>query len=134
LAECLTQTIHGESGLSAARQATRILFGGEIQGLPERELLEIFADVPSKSVARSLLDSGWGLVEALVESGLSKSRGEARRTIEQGGAYINNRRCTDTARKLESDDLAGPTVLVLRTGKKNYALLRFDASSPPPAP
>ncbi|MEO8502199.1 MAG: S4 domain-containing protein, partial [Vicinamibacteria bacterium] len=58
-------------------------------------------------------------------SGLSKSKGEVRRKIEEGGVYINNIRATDVNRKLGTADLASKSVLVLRLGRKNYALLRF---------
>jgi tyrosyl-tRNA synthetase len=72
-----------------------------------------------------LENGGLSLVEALVESGLAKGKGDARRTIEQGGAYVNNRRQGDVDAKLTPHDLAGETILVLRKGRKNYALLRF---------
>jgi tyrosyl-tRNA synthetase len=45
--------------------------------------------------------------------------------VQQGGAYVNNRRVTEIERQLTSADLASESVLVLRSGKKNYALLRF---------
>ena len=67
------------------------------------------------------------LVEALVEAELVTSKGEARRTIEQGGAYVNNCRRTDLETMLIQDDLASESMLVLRKGKKKYALLRFEA-------
>ena len=54
-----------------------------------------------------------------------KSKGEARRIIGQGGAYVNNRRVDDAESRLTAADLASETVMVLRTGKKKYALLRF---------
>ena len=65
------------------------------------------------------------MVDALVEAGLAKSKGEARRTISQGGAYVNNRRIDRVEARLGPDDLASESVMVLRCGKKNYALLRF---------
>ena len=55
LAETLTQLIHGDAGLAKAQQATQVFFGAEIGDLTDRELLEIFADVPSKQVSRA----GW---------------------------------------------------------------------------
>jgi tyrosyl-tRNA synthetase len=64
----------------------------------------------------------------LVESGLEKSKGDARRTIQQGGAYVNNRRLGELEAKLSTNDLASETVIVLRSGKKSYALLRFVGS------
>ena len=126
LAQTLTQLVHGDAGLAKAQQATQVFFGAEIGDLSDRELLEIFADVPSQQVPRARLEGdGLSLIEALVLSGLAKSNGEARRAIEQGGAYVNNRRRTDLADRLTGADLAGESVAVLRSGKKRYALLRF---------
>ena len=126
LAEHLTELVHGANGLKAARQATETLFGAEIDRLHDKELAEIFADVPSKYLSANLLSAGISLIDALVEAGLAKSKGEARRTIEQGGAYINNRRCGEIDRCLTRDDLASETMIVLRSGKRKYALLRFQ--------
>ncbi len=128
LAEELTRLVHGETGLAAARRATETFFGAEIDRLSDAQLVEIFADVPSKTLPRSRLDGdGLGIFDALVEAGLAKSKGEARRTIEQGGAYVNNRRVEGIDRMLTSNDLASETVMVLRSGRKKYALLRFFA-------
>ena len=69
---------------------------------------------------------GLSLMEAVVLAGLASSNGEARRAIEQGGAYVNNRRRSDLADRLTTADLAGETVAVLRRGKKRYGLLRFQ--------
>lgn len=128
LAEELTVLVHGEDGLERAKKATEILFGAEIDRVTDGELAEIFADVPSKQLARDAL-SGEGLllIDALVEASLAKSKGEARRTIEQGGAYINNRRQMELDRRLTAEDLASETVIVLRSGKKKYGLLRFSS-------
>jgi tyrosyl-tRNA synthetase len=65
------------------------------------------------------------IVDALVESGLAKSKGEARRSLAQGGVYLNNRRVGDAEARLDLGSLASETVMVLRAGKKNYSLLRF---------
>jgi len=62
---------------------------------------------------------------ALVAAGLAKSKGEARRTVVQGGAYVNNRRVPDVDFALTAADLASESVVVLRSGRKRYALLRF---------
>jgi tyrosyl-tRNA synthetase len=126
LAEELTRLVHGDTGLSAARQATEIFFGAEIGQLDDGQLAEIFADVPSREFPRSSLEGdGLQLVEALTDTGLAQSRGAARRTIEQGGAYVNNRRISDVAYRLTAKDLAGTATLVLRSGKKSYAIARF---------
>jgi tyrosyl-tRNA synthetase len=126
LAEELTRLMHGESGLAAARRATDVLFGAEIEASSDAQLVEIFADVASRQLPRARLEGGGlPLVDALVKAGLAKSKSEARRSIQQGGIYMNNRRRTDVEMRLTLDDLASETVIVLRTGKKRYALLRF---------
>jgi len=129
LAEWMTQLVHGDEGLAAAERASKKLFGGEIEVGKETDagLGEIFADVPSADVARSKLEGeGYWIVEAFQDAGLAKSGGEARRAIKDGGAYVNNIRATDEKQRLSESDLASETVMVLRKGKRNYALLRFS--------
>ena len=127
LAEELTRLIHGEPGLAAARRATEIFFGAEIDQLSDAQLTEIFADVPSKTLPRSRIEAaGLNIIDAIVEAGLAKSKGDARRTVEQGGAYVNNRRVEGIDRAITVHDLASETVIVLRSGKKKYALLRLS--------
>jgi tyrosyl-tRNA synthetase len=126
LAEEITRMIHGEDGLSKANQATAIFFGAEIENLSDAELGQIFDDVPSAEVPLASLDEGLGLIDALVKAGLAKSKGEARRTITQGGAYVNNRRIEQPEATLTPSDLAGESMIVLRSGKKKYAILRFS--------
>ncbi|MCS7304730.1 MAG: tyrosine--tRNA ligase [Thermoguttaceae bacterium] len=126
LARELTRLVHGPEALAAAQRASEILFGAEIEHLTDTELEAIFADVPSRTLPKSrLLNQGLWIVEALCEAGLAKTRSEARRLISQGGVYLNNRRVEDMELRLGPEHLASQTILVLRTGKKNYALLRF---------
>ncbi len=126
LAEDLTRLVHGESGLAAARQATAVFFGAEIADLDDRQMAEIFADVPSSDFPRELVEGGGvAVVELFERTGLSATRSAARRTIEQGGGYVNNRRVTDVNHRITAADLAGRTSIVLRSGKKSYAIARF---------
>ena len=126
LAEALTRLVHGEQGLATAQQATAVLFGAEIDNLNDTQLVEIFADVPSQQLPRERLGgAGIPLIDALVEARLAASKGEARRAIQQGGVYVNNRRMTELEARLTAANLASETVIVLRSGKKRYALLRF---------
>jgi tyrosyl-tRNA synthetase len=126
LAEEVTRLVHGCEGLAAAQRATQILFGEEIQGLEDGQLQEIFHDVPSHEVQASQLDAaGLGLLDAFVAAGLARSKGEARRVVQQGGAYVNNRRIDDAEYRLTRGDLATPSTIVLRSGRKRYALLRL---------
>ncbi len=126
LADALTELVHGPAGLASAERARSIFFGGEIGQVTDAELNRILQDVPSQSLNRNVLQGeGLALVDAFVQSGLAKSKGEARRTIQQGGGYINNVRCDDVQRRLGPSDLVSESMLVLRSGKKKYALLKF---------
>lgn len=125
LAEALTGLVHGAQGLKSAEQATKTLFGAEIENLSDAELVQIFRDVPSKELPRSQLEAGVGVIDAFCLSGLASSKSDARRSIGEGALYVNNRRVESIERTLGTGDLASETVIVLRSGKKRYALLRF---------
>ncbi len=125
LAVELTRLVHGEDGLRSAERATEVFFGAEISDLDDAQLAGIFADVPSKELPRAKLDAGLPIVEALVAAGLCKNKSDARRIVEQGGAYVNNRRIDGIDATLDAGNLAGKTTMILRSGKKKYALLRF---------
>jgi len=126
LAESLTRLVHGEAGLQSSLRASKTLFGGEIDSQSDKELNAIFADVPSCTMPRARLQEGVTLIEALCSLALASSKGEAKRAIEGGSAYINNRKAEGIDRMLTPSDLASESVIVLRQGKKKYALLRFE--------
>ena len=122
----LTTLAHGEDGIRAAQKATEIFFGAEINELSDKELASIFADVPSKECTQEQLSHGEiTLLDAFVLTGLAKTKSDARRAVQQGGAYVNNRQVTDVAHIISAADLASESVVVLRSGKKRYALLKF---------
>lgn len=124
LAEELTRLIHGEAGLAKAELGKQIFFGAEIKDLNESELHQIFSEVPSSEVDRSVIEQGLPILDALTLAGLAKSKGEARRLIEQGGAYVNNHRIADSNHVVSRSDWLNGNTLVLRSGKKKYAILR----------
>jgi tyrosyl-tRNA synthetase len=127
LAREVTTLVHGEAAARRAEQASAALFGQEVAELDERTLLEVFADVPASQGARSLLDGGgWPLVDALVGSGLEPSKAAARRTITEGGVYVNNGREADPDRRLGQADLLHDRYLVLRKGRRAYHLVRLE--------
>ncbi|GAB6166608.1 tyrosine--tRNA ligase [Thermostilla marina] len=127
LAAELTRLVHGEEGLAAAERATAVLFGAEIENVSDRELGQIFADVPSTTVPKTELEGeGLSILDAFCRCGLAKNKSEARRIVGQGGGYVNNRRVESIDRRLTPADLAGETTMVLRAGKKRYAILRFE--------
>lgn len=126
LAAEVTRIVHGEAALEKVLLATEVLFGREISGLSDADLAAIFADVPATAFERSRLQSGeLSLIQLLRESGLSSSNGEARRLIQGGGVYLNNRKCSDPALIIDESCLASESMLILRSGKKNYHLARF---------
>jgi tyrosyl-tRNA synthetase len=126
LAKWLTQFIHGEDGLASAQKATDVFFGAEIESLNDAQLNEIFADVPSVAIAKSEFDAGLSIVEALARTGLCASKAEAKRALAAGAVALNNRKLSEE-RTLVAADRASESVIVLRNGKKRYALLRIEA-------
>jgi len=127
LAEEVTRAVHGDGGLERARRATQVLFRGEdLEGLAAAEIADIFSDVPSSELAPSALEGeGRGLVELLADTGLTRSRSEARRQIAQGGIYLNNERVEDAERRVGRGDAIEERFLVLRRGKKRYHLVKL---------
>jgi tyrosyl-tRNA synthetase len=118
--------VHGAAEADRAVQASAALFGEEVGQLDEQTLLDVFAEAPSTDLARSRMDGeGLSLVDLLVETGICASRKQARTTVEQGGAYVNNRREDDPSRLVGPDDLVAGRYLVLRRGKKLYHLVRL---------
>lgn len=126
LAEEITTLIHGEAGLAKAKLAGEVLFGAEISDLSDADLGQIFSDVPSLEFPRQRMNGeGLSLIDALEMTGLCKSKGEARRTIKENGANVNNVRVTDIEKTLGFGDLASETIIVLRRGKKKFALIKL---------
>jgi tyrosyl-tRNA synthetase len=123
LARDVTERVHGRRAAESAIAASGILFGEFDPRSAADDVFDTLAgEVPTAAVPAA---DGLSLVDAVVQAGLAKSKGEARRQIEQGGVYLNQQRERDPARTLGSDDwIAGRNVL-LRRGKKDYALLRI---------
>jgi len=124
LAEESTRMIHGEEGLQKARRASEVLFGGEISNFTDRELADIFPDVPSSSVTLNELNAGKGVLTFLSSTGVTKSNSQALQLLKQGGLYINNRRISDQRLIVTPEHLASDTMIVLRVGKKRYHLVK----------
>lgn len=123
LAAEVTRIVHGPHGLKSAQAASRVLFGGSMAGLNEAEIEDLFEDVPSSEIDRSEVAAGVSMIDLLVRAGLAGSKGEARRLVQGGGAYLNNERVG--ARQDLSGALEGRRVHLLRTGKRSYHLLRI---------
>lgn len=122
LAEELTALVHGAAGLETARGATQALFGGDVAGKGADELETIFKDVKSAERARADV-VGKPVWAVAAQAGMFKSNGEARRMAQQGGLSLNGAKA-DAARVFAGGDLVEGRVAVLRSGKKNFFLLR----------
>ncbi|MGI8683774.1 MAG: tyrosine--tRNA ligase [Acidimicrobiales bacterium] len=128
LARAVVALVHGEAESDAAERAGKALFGEEVAGLDEATLLSVFAEAPATVVPRSALaGDGLSLVEALADCGLTPSRSAARTAVEQGGAYVNNRRATGLDRRLTPADLLHDRYVVLRRGRRDHHLLKVEA-------
>ncbi len=126
LAEWMTQLVHGDEALTAAKNASASLFGKGLKNATDASLAEIYADVPSRDVDRSkLIGDGLWIIEAMQLAGLCQSGSDARRTIKEGGCYANDEKITDDQLRLTESNLTSESVMVLRRGKRKYALLRF---------
>jgi tyrosyl-tRNA synthetase len=126
LAREMTRTIHGETALARAEAAARALFGGDLAGLGAADVQDIFEDVPASTLPRSELEgAGLALLELLVRTGVATSRGDARRTVEGGGVYVNNVQAGDSARSVSLADSIEGQFVVLRKGRRNYHLVKL---------
>jgi tyrosyl-tRNA synthetase len=125
LAEEVTRWVHGEEALREAEQASLALFGGNLRGLDEQTLRDVFQEVPSARLPVERLETGALLVDVLVEAGVFPSKGEVRRMIRNGGLYWNDMRVDREDIRLNYDWLLAGPIAVVRKGKKNYFLLEF---------
>ena len=106
--------------------ASEALYSEKVASLDEATLLMVFDDAPSTTVPRGDLEpAGIDFVDLLVRTGLCTSRGHARKTIDQGGAYVNNVRAEGDAPTISRDDLIADRYVVLRRGKREFRLVIF---------
>jgi tyrosyl-tRNA synthetase len=120
LAEHVTTLVHGAEETARITAASAALFGGgALRELDAGTLAAALREAGSVQVKRG--DGVPGIVDLLVAAGLSKSRSEARRTVGEGGAYLNNERVGDPDFAPADADLVGGSWLVLRRGKKSVA-------------
>ncbi|HEX3424491.1 MAG TPA: tyrosine--tRNA ligase [Acidimicrobiales bacterium] len=121
LARELTTMVHGAAEMARAERAAEVLFTEAVTTLDAETLAQALADAPS-----SLLDSGelggdLLLSDALVRTGLATSKSDARRQLQAGGVYVNNRRQSED-RALAGADVIGGRFVILRRGKTQHVL------------
>jgi tyrosyl-tRNA synthetase len=118
LAEQVTSLVHGADETAHVQAAAAALFGGgDLHALSTSTLAAALSEAGATTVTGEIPS----VVDLMVETGLVKSRGDARRTIAEGGAYLNNTRVEDPELVPSASDLVGGSWLVLRRGKKTFA-------------
>ncbi len=123
LAREMTTLVHGPDALAAALKASEILFGGSLEGVTEEIFNDVVGEVPTKDLERARLDgAGAGIADLVVHAGLEASKGAARKSLDAGGVYLNNVR-VDHTRAVTAADLLFGKHLLLRKGKRTYAVL-----------
>ncbi len=128
LAAAMVELVHGSDDLRRVELATAALFGGSLAGLDEATLAELVSDVPSSTKPTSWLTSQPSLIDVLVETELVASKSEARRTLEQRGAFVNDSIRDGLEATLSGEDLLFGRFVVLRRGKRAYHVIECIAA------
>lgn len=123
-AEC-TAIVHGCDTVRAVEAASRILFSGSDE-VPAAETIALLArEVPVTPIPQADLDAGIGLVDLMLRTRLAESKGAARKLIEGGGVYLHSERQNQPQKTVTIQDVKWPGAILMRTGKKNYHLVRL---------
>ena len=126
LAVEVTRLVHGEDAVRASETATATLFSGRPSEMGAAELLQVFASVPSVTVAPA--PGGWAVSDLAVLVGAVKSKGESARLIRSGGLYLNDTRVSDERGRVEISDAIDGRLFLLRKGKKENFLIVVGTS------
>jgi tyrosyl-tRNA synthetase len=124
LAYDVTSLVHGEEATDKVIAASAALFGqGELEALDEATLVSATSQLPSATVERGSLN----IIGLLVASGLVPSNSGARRTVAEGGAYVNNEKITDPDAVIDATKLLHGKYLLMRRGKRTLAMVEVPA-------
>ncbi len=124
LAREVTTLVHGQTACDDAVRASEIMFGGGLEGVTEAVFEDVVGEVPTTDLDKAkLADAGLPVTDLVVQAGLAPSKGQARKDLEAGGIYLNNVRVTGVARAATANDLLFGQYLLLRKGKRTYAVL-----------
>ncbi len=127
LAYEIVELVHGSTEAQLAKRISELLFSPDISTLSESELLDAFGYAPSTTMAREALVGGRiNVLELFAKSTLEHSISASRRTINQGGAYINNTKRTNPDEVISPKELLCDRYLLLRKGKKTLNLITFE--------
>jgi tyrosyl-tRNA synthetase len=126
LAREVTGLVHGQDHVARAEHASSVLFGEDIATLDADDVLAVFADVPSTELqADGLAGDGIGIVDLLARVQLAASKSEARRLVQSGGVYVNNRRVSDPQARVTREQAIGGRMFVLRRGAKEQHVVKL---------
>ena len=126
LAREVTALVHGPDQVARAEHASAVLFGEDITTLDADDVLIVFADVPSTELpASDFATEGVAIVDLLSRVQLVPSKSEARRLVQSGGVYLNNRRLADPQARVTQQQAIGGRLLVLRKGQRQQHLVRL---------
>ena len=126
LAREVTTLVHGANQTARAERASAVLFSEAIDTLSVEDILSVFDDVPSTELEyEGFARDGLGLVDIVARAQLAPSKSEARRLVQSGGVYVNNRRMEDPQARLTRDQAIGGRLFVLRKGQKQNHLIRL---------
>ncbi len=123
LARQVTKLVHGADAVESAEKITAALFSGDVTQLSEDELVEALQDMPTTVMGEA---AETGLIDLLVEAKAAPSRRQAKQDIESGAVYVNGVKQTGIDTMLTSDQRLHGRYVVLRRGKKNYYLVKFE--------
>jgi tyrosyl-tRNA synthetase len=126
LARTVTTLVHGDAQVSRAEHASALLFGEDIATLDVEDVLAVFDEVPSTALpVDALAGDGIGIVDLIARVQLAPSKSEARRLVQSGGMYVNNRRVADPRARVTRAEAIGGKLFVLRKGQKQTHLVRL---------
>jgi tyrosyl-tRNA synthetase len=128
LAREVTTLVHGAEHVSRAEHASSVLFGEDLATLSAEQVLAVFGDVPSSRVPSTAFDgTGMSLVDLLADPAvkLLPSKSEARRLVQSGGVYVNNKRASDVQMRLTRDQAIDGRLFVLRKGQKQNHVVQL---------
>jgi tyrosyl-tRNA synthetase len=125
LAGQVTEMIHGATEADKVVKVNEFLFGNaDLHNVDPLTLLAAGRDAPNKAYPRP--EDVPALPDLLVELNLAPSKSQAKKDIKAGGIYINNRRIADETFKPAPGDFIGGMVMLVRRGKKNYAVVSWQ--------
>jgi tyrosyl-tRNA synthetase len=125
LAADVTRRVHGDDALAAVQQVSQLLFGkGDARSLSEQALSLLAREIPVFQISHGTIDTN-AVLETISsgENALFKSKGEAKRSVAQGGLYINGERVAAEPRSIEAGEFLPGKRLLIRKGSRNYALV-----------